>query len=189
MAQPKSPGPGEGKAAPVVIPAPPVLAEVESVHNSVTRVRERLIDLLNDESARRIDRQLAINALGRFPSLLNISPLLKHLLFRADIITEAGPLASFPAAVQLAAYGNDIYPTAWGAALREWSEDFAYVLAFTLYTADGKEVAIVRVQQRLADPGGTLVQKANFFRLLDFLTNTDIHDHRNWPRGANPKPK
>jgi len=89
----------------------------------------------------------------------------------------------------LAAYGNDIYPTAWGAALREWSEGFAYVLAFTLYTADGKEVAIVRVQQRLADLEATPVQKANFSQLLEFLTKTDFQDHRNWPRGANPKPK
>jgi hypothetical protein len=192
-AQPKSSvpisGTGDASAAPAVISAPPVLAEVESVHNSVTRVRERLIDLLNDESARRIDRQQAINGLGRFPSLLNISPLLKHLLFRADIITEAGPLASFPAAVKLAAYGNNIYPTAWGAALREWSEDFAYVLAFTLYTADGKEVAIVRAKQRLADPGATFEQKKNFAKLLEFLTNTDFHDYRNWPNATHPKPK
>jgi hypothetical protein len=168
-------------------PPPPIFDEVERVQEAVAQVGKELVALMNDESIHPGYRDRAIRKIGALRPPGATGPLMDNLLFKAEWQSEPRPLASYPAAAALARYGRDAYETVWARSLNEWSDDYLYVLAFTLYTIDGKSAAITRVREKLVDPELTRTQKENLSKTLDLLEAIRFEDPFAWPRHGRPR--
>ena len=184
--EPSMPVPGSEPPIPFVVS--PVIGEYKALSSSIDRIDKKLIALINDESAADADRVFAMRALGRFHSPHAELPLLNQLLFSQGDVTRPRPLDSYPAAEALTNYARHLYEAAWAAVDRKRSDDYLYVLAVTFVVMDGEEVAIIRVEDWLDQPGATPAQIDNFRKVLRFLKQTDFNDPRNWPRNGDPNP-
>jgi hypothetical protein len=166
----------------------PVIEEYEAVSASIDRAGKKLLALMNDESAAPANRVAAMGALGRLRFSSAERPLLENLLFTQGTVTRPGPLVCFPAARALTNYGRDLYEAAWAAVDQERPDDYLYVLAVTFAVMDGEEVALIRVQDYIDQPGATPRQLENFRKIASYLRNTDFTDPTTWPRRGNPNP-
>jgi hypothetical protein len=174
--------------APVEIEAPQSLDKAERVAELVEQTGRDLVQLLTSETAESIHRHQAIKAIGRLKPDAAIRPLLDNLLFKGEWVTEPGSLCHYPAAETLVGYGSAIYPRLWAKLLGKCSDDYLYVVAFTLHAIDGKEIAIIRVKEQLRHPKTTPTQVKNCSELLRQLEATRFDDPHSWPRRSSPIP-
>jgi hypothetical protein len=119
--------------------------------------------------------------LGELKAHDSIEPLLRILLTKGMLRSETGPLSAYPAAHALAGMGSVIYHDVWGKVARNPSDDYLYVLAFTMIVIDGKSIAIFRVREKLTTAEFNPL-KNNLQRLLTILETPDLEGPSRWPK-------
>jgi hypothetical protein len=159
----------------------PAIKQAREVRRLTSEVVKELTKLAVDESDHSLGREHAIMTLGELKASDSIEPLLRILLTKGMLRSEIGPLAGYPAARALAGMGSVIYREVWDKIADDPSDEYLYVLAFTMVGVDDQPIATLRVKEQMKKTTyAPLLQ--NYRRLLALLETTNFRDIKQWPK-------
>jgi len=166
-------------------------ASADDAHSAIKRAQEAkrltsdvvsdLVMLALDESDQSFTREHSILMLGDLKAHDSIEPLLRILFTKGMLRSETGPLSAYPAAQALARMGSVIYRDVWGKVGADQSDQYLYVVAFTMVSIDGKSIATFRVREKLKTAEVNPL-KNNLQRLLLILETPDLERPMRWPK-------
>jgi len=154
------------------------------LQRDIELITPSLLRLASDTKALPLDRQAAIVAIGQIRSPEAVAALLQNLLVPADSIAETHPTALYPAATCIIQIGSAAHPRIWERLRNSCSDEYLHVIALVLTRIDGKSIASIRVQERLASIRLDTLERRNLEHLLDLIQTLDFSEVKNWRSGA-----
>jgi len=155
------------------------------------KAREKSADSLlivahstGDEPHQVYARQQAIVAIGELRAVEGIAFLARHLTCSFGTASwHAHPLDRYPAARSLWKIGSPAVPAVLGRLNVDISQEEINVIAWWVYSLDGKELGLARLKLEL-ETGKKVPDKrrANLMRLIEVYQSIDSADMRQWPR-------
>jgi hypothetical protein len=158
----------------------PILGKAHELAQQQEALADDLNRIASDERRSLVERQYALDALGKIHSETAIGGLVKNLAVPA-VLSDAHALSGYPAAYPLITFGSAAYPQIWSQLTEQQSEKYLFILAHVVFQIDGKSIALLRLKDKLAAPRVAAVEKANLEKLLNILETVDLQHPKNRP--------